>query len=263
MSSSSEYSEFSSQKPTKLSDKSTFSHTCSLLSQYLKERGSFGDLTLGMTCNIEGSGSPETSCQSTTTMNLFPTKENNVTPLHLTAAMTSLPRQAAYRPHFSAEDIPNLVNSSEIHSLTKEPKTAQLTIFYAGQVFVVDDFPAEKAKEIMSFASKGNTQTQNTSAYTFTQSQPSFPANLARTTVDSIAPNPSTVNISSSIQDRPQTPSGPVVCDLPIARKASLHRFLEKRKDRIAAKAPYQTIPNKSAESKSSWLGLAPQSPQI
>ncbi|KAI4335184.1 hypothetical protein L6164_013854 [Bauhinia variegata] len=243
MSTSSEYSEFSSQKPTKLSEKSTFSQTCSLLSQYLKEKGSFGDLTLGMTCNIEGTGSPETTCQSTTTMNLFPTKENNIAPQHLTAAMNSLHPHGPYRPHLSSEEIPNIVNSS------KESKAAQLTIFYAGQVFVVDDFPAEKAKEIMSIASS---QTQNASAYTFTKNQPCFPANLGKITVD------------STIQDRPQTPSRPVVCGLPIERKASLHRFLEKRKDRIAAKAPYQTCPNRSAESKSpSWLGLASQSPQI
>jgi len=52
-------------------------------------------------------GSPETSCQSGTTMNLFPTKENNVTPKNLTA-MDLLSPQASYRP---LEEIPTLVNS--------------------------------------------------------------------------------------------------------------------------------------------------------
>ena len=57
MSSSSDYSEISGQKPAKLPEKSSaFSQACSLLSQYLKEKGSFGDLTLGMTCNIEAAG---------------------------------------------------------------------------------------------------------------------------------------------------------------------------------------------------------------
>ena len=51
---------------------------------------------------------------------------------------------------------------------------------------------------------------------------------------------------------------------LPIARTASLTRFLEKRKDRIVARAPYASpsakAPVKPAENKS-WLGLAAQSP--
>ena len=55
-------------------------------------------------------GSPETSCQSATTMNLFPTKENNVTPKNLTS-MDFLSPQAGYRPHIPAEEIPTLINS--------------------------------------------------------------------------------------------------------------------------------------------------------
>ncbi|RDY00661.1 Protein TIFY 10A, partial [Mucuna pruriens] len=259
MSSSSEYSEFSGHKPAKSPEKSSFSQTCSLLSQYIKEKGSFGDLTLGMTCNTEPCGSPETSCQSATTMNLFPTKENNVTPKNLTA-MDLLSPQASFRP---AEEIPTLVNSSAI----KGAKAAQMTIFYNGQVVVFDDFPADKASEIMSYASKGIPQNQNSSVYTYTQSQPSFPPTLIRTSADSSAPIIPTVNIvgTNSIHEHPQASSRPVVCDLPIARKASLHRFLEKRKDRIAAKAPYQVTngpSNKPAEPMS-WLGLSATSPQI
>ncbi|KAK7328749.1 hypothetical protein VNO77_22868 [Canavalia gladiata] len=267
MSSSSDYSEFSGQKPAKSPEKSTFSQTCSLLSQYIKEKGSFGDLTLGMTCNTEPNGSPETSCQSATTMNLFPTKENNVTPKNLTA-MDLLSPQASYRPHLPAEQIPTLINSSAIKAVSKGPKAAQLTIFYGGQVMVFDDFPADKVNELMSFANKGIPQSQNNSIYTYTQSQPSFPPNLAKTSADSSAPIVPNVNIAatSSIHEHPQASSRPVVCDLPIARKASLHRFLEKRKDRIASKAPYQVTNgsvNKPAESMS-WLGLgATLPPQI
>lgn len=45
-----------SEKSVKLPEKSSFSQTCSLLSQYLKEKGSLGDLSLGIACNIEANG---------------------------------------------------------------------------------------------------------------------------------------------------------------------------------------------------------------
>ncbi|OIW19346.1 hypothetical protein TanjilG_03480 [Lupinus angustifolius] len=238
MSSSSEISAVSGQKPP---EKFTFSQTCSLLSQYLKEKGTFGDLTLGMTCTTETIGSPETSCLSA--MDLFPTKENNLTTMDL------LSPHIAYNPH-STKEVPTLVNPSAFKSVGKEPKTSQLTIFYGGQVIVYDDFPAEKAEEIMSFARKGISQNQNTPVYAHTQ--PSM--------IPSIIP-------ANLIQEHPHhaPPTTPIVCDLPIARKASLHRFLEKRKDRIAAKAPYKTsnaiaAPNKPVDESMAWLGLAAKS---
>lgn len=245
MSTSSEYSEVSGNKPpAKSPEKTTFSQTCSLLSQYIKEKGCFKDLSLGITCNnnnTDPSGSSETSSQSATTMNLFPTMENNLTQKNLTT-MNLLTPQAA-------------LNNSNAN---KGPKAAQLTMFYNGQVIVFDDFPADKAQELMAFANKGISQSQNNSVYTYTQSQPSFPPNLVRTSVNTTTPIVPTVNIipstatgTGSINEHLQVPSRPNLCDLPIMRKASLHRFLEKRKDRIAANAPYQI--NKPAESMS-WL---------
>ncbi|KAM7513514.1 hypothetical protein LguiA_003097 [Lonicera macranthoides] len=205
---------FSGQKaPARLPEKSNFNQTCSLLSQYLKQKGNLGDLNLGI-----ANGKPETyrktsPATSTTTMNLFP---------------VSKPDEAQKKKSQQPE------------------KTAPMTIFYGGQVIVFNDFPAEKANELMLLASKGIAN--NSPNLNFAASKPTESVNL------NVSASPNVV----------QRPPQPIVTDLPIARKASLHRFLEKRKDRITARAPYQYNSSSSSskidESKS-WLGLGAQSP--
>jgi len=86
-----------------------------------------------------------------------------------------------------------------------EPDRAPLTIFYGGRTLVFDDFPADKARELMQLAG-------------------SFGAPPAPDA------DPACKNAA---------PGKPCLADLPIARKASLHRFLEKRKGRLAAADPY------------------------
>jgi jasmonate ZIM domain-containing protein len=108
---------------------------------------------------------------------------------------------------------------------TKQPERSQMTIFYNGKVIVFNDFPADKANDLVQLAVKNNSP------------------NL-------VAPKLAPVNVV-------QRPPQPIPeLQLPIARNASLQRFLEKRKDRIAAKAPYQLNKSKN-ENNSSWLGLA------
>ncbi|KAJ7979219.1 Jasmonate-zim domain protein [Quillaja saponaria] len=178
------------------------------------------------------------SRQTATTMNLFPVmeKSNDVSDRNMTAMTRSLssmnlfPQQAACGAFPSKEDTPKMANSSV-------SKSSQMTILYAGQVIVFDDFPADKAKEIMMFASKGNSHSRNTFAPTLPQKLPAFAHNLAKTSVESSAAIPTSMTITPSIgnnliQDSTLSLPRPIVHDLPIARKASLHRFLEKRKDR-------------------------------
>ncbi|KAG0499482.1 hypothetical protein HPP92_003740 [Vanilla planifolia] len=206
-------------------EKSSFSMTCSLLSQYIKEKGSFADLGIGM----PGKTTP-------TTMSLLPgvdvsgedftdSKEENVT-----KSMELFPKTVGFG-----------TTSPPVE--TKKPEKAQLTIFYGGKIMVFDNFPAEKAQDLMQLAGKR----QNFNCVTQISEVP--PVATPKTC-------PSPVNTGAA---------QPNLSHLPIARKASLHRFLEKRKDRISAIAPYQLSGNTESMAASSakeeisqqpWLGL-------
>lgn len=186
--------------------RSSFSHTCALFSQYLKQNGSFSaaaaaDLTLG----------------TPGTMNLIPliqksAPNSNLIPLNL----------------FPAKRIDPSAGEANGERVVKEMK-----ILYDGQVMVFKDFPAEKAKEIIALAM--NTQTPNISPCT-----------------DDAGP------VSGFQNQAPYS-------HLPIARRTSLARFLEKRKNRITSKAPYQKENSVGTYSKQeenkAWLGLAAQFP--
>ncbi|KAF8393653.1 hypothetical protein HHK36_021899 [Tetracentron sinense] len=250
---SSEIGRVPGRKSAKAPEKSNFANTCSLLGQFLKEKGTLGDLSLGMTSSLEGKGKPELLHQTAPTMNYFSNMETsggfsgvprrNGSASRNLQFMDLFPQHAGFGPSVSVAGVPKTSDFSvNIPSARMESETAQMTIFYAGQVIVLDDFPADKAREIMLLASKGSSL---------------IPGCLTSTSGnDRINPG--------SLQRLPQ----PILSDLPIARRASLHRFLEKRKDRVSASAPYQisksgATPSKQADSKT-WLGLAPQlSPQV
>ncbi|XP_038695712.1 protein TIFY 10A-like isoform X1 [Tripterygium wilfordii] len=267
MSTATESSEFGEQKPAgRFPEKSSFSHKCSLLSQYLKEFGSFGDLSLGMTCNIEGNGNgkPEMLRRAATVLNLFPISEkpgevlgqNNAKMLK---PMNLFPETTGFHV-FKEEELPKRADSCYAAG---ELQTAQMTIFYGGQVFVFNDFSADKMKEIMLLASEGNAQCGTTF--------PSTHRNIASKPVEARSLSPPNISpnfVNDLKQDCIQTPTQPLVSAvLPLTRKASLQSFLEKRRDRITARAPYQTRNPKAALSKlpvenNSWLGLLVPSPQ-
>ncbi|XP_045813529.1 protein TIFY 10A-like [Trifolium pratense] len=188
MSTSSEYSAFSANNNNN-NKSSTFSQTCNLLSQFIKDKGTFGTLSLHnpSTLTLTPNVSPDSSCSGTTTMDFFPTKEEELKTV-------------------------DFLSTSGFNSIVaQETKTAQLTMFYNGQVIVLDDFPAQKVEELKSFAK------------TKTQIQPSI--------------NPNIITQPSSTL---------IIGEPTIARKASLLRFMEKRKDRVTSKSPYSKPSNPS-----------------
>ncbi|XP_074330907.1 jasmonate ZIM domain-containing protein 1-like isoform X2 [Apium graveolens] len=171
-------------------EKLKFSQTCNLLGQYLKGKGSITDL------NFE---TEESGPKHEESINLF----------------------SQHTPALTTHQESINTNSSEKQAAI-DLRSAQMTIFYAGQVLVVDNLPAANAKEVMRLASKFN--------------------NVNRTTENCCR---------NSKENQTQT----LDSDLPIARRASLHRFLEKRKDRATARGPYQ-FNNPSGESSKEKFDL-------
>lgn len=114
----------------------------------------------------------------------------------------------------------------------------QLTIFYKGMVNVYNDMSPEKAQAIMFLAGNG------TMAQTQAQAQahvttPRTPADGLQMTPTSVGP--STGNSSATPTDTLKKTSSFRLMQsaVPQMRGASLARFLEKRRERVMASAPY------------------------
>ncbi|EMS61213.1 Protein TIFY 6B [Triticum urartu] len=187
---------------------------------------------------------------------------------------------------------------------TPKPKTAQLTIFYAGSVNVFNNVSAEKAQELMFLASRGSlptaptTVTRSPDATFFTPAKlaapeaspakqmlaqipqrvsPPLPAiskpmsimsqaaclpkSTSSSNTDSAVPKssgqlvvPPTSQPSSSTLAS-TTAASIMPRAVPQARKASLARFLEKRKERVTTTAPYPSA--KSPMESSDTVGSA------
>uniref|UniRef100_A0A0D9XE41 Protein TIFY n=1 Tax=Leersia perrieri TaxID=77586 RepID=A0A0D9XE41_9ORYZ len=190
-------------------EKSSFAVTCSLLSQFLKEKktGGLHGLALGMPpAAVVGGG----AFRPPTTMNLL-------SGLDTAETAAEPPLKAPVDQQLSDK------NAREADG----EQAQQLTIFYGGKVVVFDNFPATKVKDLLQIVNAGDAVNKNIGTAA-TQSMP-----------------------------RPAQNNLP---DLPIARRNSLHRFLEKRKGRMNTNAPYQAnssvAPSKQANGEKSLVGF-------
>ncbi|MQM10916.1 hypothetical protein Taro_043814 [Colocasia esculenta] len=258
---------------------SSFSATCRRLSQYLKEKGSFGELSLGMVASpFRVEGKPE----MLRTLNLLPRVE--------ASSGGSDDEPPADRDAVPDHPVELLPRCTVMPDFNREQKNAPITIFYGGKLVVFNNFTADKAKELLDMAGKAcqhpaqkspveqpapatvapaqhHPAPAGATAAPVSKTTPAAAAGaVAATAVDSAA-TPAVAKQEAAPSNTPQ----PAASDLPIARRVSLNRFLEKRKDRITAKAPYQvnassgapgsssSPPAKGEENGREWLGLGPQ----
>ncbi|EER95398.1 hypothetical protein BDA96_01G514600 [Sorghum bicolor] len=179
---------------------SRFAVTCGLLRQYMKEQGGSGATrclapAVAMGLMPEADAAAAATEERTTVLELFPQQAGTL--------------------------------KDEQQRKRKEPADgrAPLTIFYGGKMVVFDDFPAEKAEELMQLAGSGG-------------------------------------NAAPAAENALGQPS---LTDMPLARKVSLKRFLEKRKNRLTAADPYPAAASESStkqppavkEEGAPWLGVS------
>ncbi|KAL9372339.1 hypothetical protein Peur_034583 [Populus x canadensis] len=180
----------------------------------------------------------------------------------------------------------SIIGTTDLRDGTKSSGApAQLTIFYAGSVCVYDDVSPEKAQAIMFLAGNGGSSGTLNKPISTPQAQAPirrppvgdiFAGNKNNTTAPiSCIPSPISVtssntndlatvkpvvSLASSVKQteppKPLNSPGPTSATLvpavavPQARKASLARFLEKRKERVTQTSPYN-VSKKSPESGS------------
>lgn len=142
------------------------------------------------------------------------------------------------------------VSSGHMTSFRPKQSRAQLTIFYGGTVNVYNDIPANKAQAILLNAGGGN--------YSNCPVIPVAPKGRESqiTELKTLLPR---VELSKGSRIQHAPASCKMYADLPLARKYSLQRFLEKRMDRLNAnaKSPYSTV---AAADDSKFQQYAPSS---
>ncbi|RAL43842.1 hypothetical protein DM860_014343 [Cuscuta australis] len=231
---------FDGGRSARAAEKPNFAQTCNLLSQFLKGKGNLRDLGLEIRGKLEAPDSkhrlnvsrekPDVATAAPTIDFLGNMGKSNYSPLEQDLNFTGLVPK-----HTAVGSSPALADEASKEAPREAAaKTAPLTIFYSGKVMVFDDFPADQAAAVLTLARKVSFQNATSGVF--------------QTVTADVQPT-SVSNRTPQVLSRP---SGPNVSDLPIARRSSLHRFLEKRKDRSVARAPYQLLHNPLPSSSSS-----------
>ncbi|KAL3632866.1 hypothetical protein CASFOL_025850 [Castilleja foliolosa] len=246
-------------------EKSNFAQTCNRLSRYMKEKGSLRNLNLEIDGKVESlddivKPGSSLAASASTSIDLCANIERSA--------------QTSSEKHFSTvidEDDSNKASTSKEKTET-EHKNAQLTIFYSGRVLVFNDYPVGKVKELVSIAKKGSSQ-MSYGILSNTFQEKMNPLATTSGSRERLPPRPQAGNngkqtssntcqqkinyktsgdmaSSSRVEEELSLQSEANESDLPIARRSSLNRFLEKRKDRAAVRGPYHNQEQPGPSSK-------------
>ncbi|KAK6153555.1 hypothetical protein DH2020_013194 [Rehmannia glutinosa] len=237
-------------------EKSNFVQTCNLLSKYIKEKGNLRDLNIeigGKIESLEAIVKPGSSysASASTTMDIMRNKGKSAQP--------------------STEQPPSMAPNSSIN-------TVEDASYKPTRVLVFDDYPADKAKDLVAFAKEGSSKISWGILSNTMREKPSPGGAVASTSItrEGLPPRPQASNSShkavgissntfkektnaavggavastSRAEERVSSQPEPNGSDLPIARRSSIHRFIAKRKDRVAGRGPYQVQEQAVSSSK-------------
>ncbi|XP_075493652.1 jasmonate ZIM domain-containing protein 1-like [Primulina tabacum] len=261
--------------PEKAPEQSSFVQTCNLLSQFVKRTGSLRDLNLEIGGKIESLEAivKSRSCHAASAppaLNSPTNKEKSAQPRTQQRPSNEHFRCLASMESFIDINADYASKSPSEETATAKRKIAQLTMFYGGRVLIFDDYPEDRAKELVALAKKGSSQmSYGIFSSNFPQEKRGAGARVG------LPPRPQATgahkNIvisSNSFREKQEADAGKDVessskgkepgstlnedtgSDMPIARRSSLYRFLEKRKDRAGGRVSYQ-IQEQAASS--SW----------
>ncbi|KAK8513697.1 hypothetical protein V6N13_002425 [Hibiscus sabdariffa] len=139
----------------------------------------------------------------------------------------------------SKKNFPNRSVAMPVPGLnTTSPAPSQLTIFYNGSICVFDAIPAEKVREIMLIAATAGAASSADTKNVATDCATTSPVLTRSPSLQSTA----TATALASPQAQVYPINRPAFCklqELPIARRHSLQRFFEKRRDRLVNRNPY------------------------
>ncbi|XP_071711425.1 protein TIFY 10A-like [Rutidosis leptorrhynchoides] len=186
------------------------------LSLYLKETRNLHDISVGI--NAKFDPKPNTDVlksphQKATTTDLLSNTKNSGKKAKKSVEIA--PEYIILDSSCELDD--STIQASSSKAVTKA-KTVQMTIFYGGQVIVLDDVSENRAKDLIQMVRNGEAKEKIDNQI-----------KLASTT------SKSKDSIKGELQGKDS--------DLPIARRASLHKFLAKRKDRAMVRpAPYPEV---------------------